>query len=77
MRFVVRLNPRSHIGTHEFKSLETSPVSSRVVQIILNLFFIINSCTSADYMIEPFVSTSLVHSYVRMFRGNNILLFPK
>ena len=52
-------------------------MSSRVVQIILNLVFIINSGTSADYMIEPFVSTSLVHSYVRMFRGNNMFIVPK
>ena len=39
IRFVLKLEPRSHIGSDEFKSLGWLPVSKRVDQIILNHIF--------------------------------------
>ena len=50
------MDPKSHIGSNEFKSLGWLPVSRRVDQIVLNHFFFqIKPGKSADYMIEHFV----------------------
>ena len=50
IRFVLKLDPRSHIESDEFKSLGWLPASKRVDQIILNHIFRIKSGTSPDYM---------------------------
>ena len=36
IRFVLKMDPRSHVGANEFKSFGWLPVSHRVDQIILN-----------------------------------------
>ena len=53
--FVLKLDPRTHIGSDEFKTLGWLTVSKRVDQIILNHIFRIKSRTSPDYMKEHFI----------------------
>ena len=77
IRFVLKLDPRSHIGSDEFKSLGWLPVSKRVDQIILNHIFRIKSGTSPDYMGEHFIPASSVHNYSTRFRENGNFLYPK
>ena len=73
----MKIDPRSHIGSNEFKSLGWLPVSRRVDQIVLNHVFKIKSGTSADYMIEHFVQVTSVHSYGTKFRENGCFSIPK
>ena len=77
IRFVLKLDPRSHIGSDEFKSLGWLPVSKRVDQIILNRIFRIKSGTSPDYMGEHSIPASSVHNYRTRFRENGNFLYPK
>ena len=46
VRFVLKPNPKSHVGSEEFKSLRLLPVTKRVDQVILNHIFRIRSGTS-------------------------------
>ena len=71
VRFVLKLDPRSHIGLHvdKFKSLGWLPVSKRVDQIILNHIFKIKSGTSPDYMGEHFIRLqciTIAQDFVKM-----------
>ena len=75
IRFVLKLDPRSDIGSNEFKSLGWLPVSRRVDLIVLNHVF--KSGKSADYMIEHFVPVTSVHSYGTRFRENGCFSIPK
>ncbi|MCU7801520.1 MAG: reverse transcriptase family protein [gamma proteobacterium symbiont of Lucinoma myriamae] len=77
IRFVLKMDPRSHIGSHEFISLGWLPVARRVDQIILNHVFKIKSGTTPDYMTEHFVPASSVHSYGTRFRENGCFSIPK
>ena len=77
IRFVLNLDPRSHLGPDVFRSLGWLPVSKRVDQMILNHVFKINSRTSPDYMTEHFVPRSAVHSYGTRFRENGCFSLPK
>ena len=77
IRFVSKLDPRSHIGSNEFKSVDWLPVSRRIDQIFLNHVFKIKSGKSADNMIEHFVLVTSVHSYGTRFRENRCLSIPK
>ena len=70
IRFVLKMDPRSHIGSYEFKSLCWLPVSRRVGQIVLNHVFKIKSEKSAEFMIEHCVPITSVHSYGTKFREN-------
>ena len=67
IRFVLKLDPRSHIGSDEFKSLGRLPVSKRVDQIILNHSIRIKSGTSPDYMGEHYIPATSVHKYSTRF----------
>ena len=77
VRFVLKLDPRSHVGNEEFKSLGWLPVHRRVDQIILNHVFKINTGKSADYMHEHFIPASSIHSYGTRFRENGCFVIPK
>ena len=77
VRFVLKLDPKSHIGSEEFKSLGWLPVSKRVDQVILNHIFRIRSGTSPEYMGERFTLASSIHNYSTRFRENGCYLFPK
>ena len=72
-RFVLNLDPRSHLGPGDFRSLVWLTVSKEVDQIVLNHVFKINSRASPDYMTEHFLHTSAVHSYGTRFREGMFL----
>ena len=77
VRFVLKLDPKSHVGSEEFKSLGWLPVSKRVDQVILNHIFRIRSGTSPEYMGERFTLASSIHNYSTRFRENGCYLLPK
>lgn len=77
IRFVLKMDPRSHVGANEFKSLGWLPVSRRVEQIVLNHVFKIKSGKSADYMTENFIQATSVHSYGTRFRESGCFSIPK
>ena len=74
IRFVLKLDPRTHIGSDEFKSLGWLPVSKRVDQTILNHIFGIKSGT---HIKEHFIPVTSVHSYSTRFRENGCFCLPK
>ena len=76
-RFVLKLDPRSHIGSDAFKSLEWLPVSKWVDQIILNHIFRIKSRASPNYMRDHFIPASSVHCYNTRFRESGCFVFLK
>ena len=76
-RFVLNLDPRSHLGPGVFRSLGWLLVSKRVDQIVLNHVFKINSRTSPDNMTEHVVPRSAVHSYGTRIRENRCFSLPK
>ena len=77
IRFVLKIDPRSHVGANEFKSIGWLPVSCRVDQIILNHVFKIKSGQSAQYMAEHFIQASSLHSYGTRFRERGNFSIPK
>ena len=77
IRFVLNLDPRSHLDPDVFRSLGWLPISKTVDQMILNHVFMINSRTSPDHMTEHSVPRSAVHSYGTRFRENGCFSLPK
>ena len=77
IRFVLKMDPRSHVGANEFKSIGWLPVSRRVDQIILNHVFKIKSGQSAQYMAESFIEASSLHSYGTRFSESGNFSIPK
>ena len=77
IRFVLKMDPRSHVGANEFKSIGWLPVSRRVDQIILNDVFKIKSGQSAQYIAENFIKASSLHSYGTRFRESGNFSIPK
>ena len=77
IRFVLKMDPRSHVGANEFKSIGWLPVSRRVDQIILNHVFKIKCGQLAQYMAENFIQASSLHSYGTRFRENGNFSIPK
>ena len=77
IRFVLKMDPMSHVGANEFKSIGWLPVSRRVDQIILNHVFKIKSGQSAQYMAENFIQASSLHSYGTRFRESGNFSIPK
>ena len=77
IRFILKLDPRSHLGLDEFNSLGWWPVSKRVDQIILNHIFKTKSGTSPDYMKEHFFTAASVHSYSTRLSEHCCFSVPK
>ena len=68
IRFVLNLDPRSHIGNETFRELNWLPVSDRVDQVALCHVFKIHNNTAPTYMSEHFSPVSNAHSYTTRFR---------
>ena len=68
IRFVLDLDPMSHIGRDQFVKLNWLPVSSRVDQITLSHVFRIHCDKAPGYMKENFIPASDVHNYNTRFR---------
>ena len=62
IRFVLKMDPRSHLGANKFKSIGWLPVSRMVEQIILYHVFKIKSRQWAKYMADTFIQASSAHS---------------
>ena len=77
IRFVLKMDPRSHVAASEFKSIGWLPVSRRVDQIVLNHVFKIKSRQSAHYMAENFIQASSLHSYGTRLRESGNFSIPK
>ena len=77
IRFVLKMDPRSHVDANEFKSIGWLPASRRVDQIILNHVFKIKSGQSAQYMAENFIQASSLHSYGTRFSKSGNFSIPK
>ena len=58
IRFVLKMDPRSHVGANDFKSIGWLPASHRVDQIILNHVVKIKSGQSAHYIAENIIQAS-------------------
>ena len=77
IRFILQMDPRSHVGADAFRSLGWLPVSKRVEQIILNHVFKVKSGLSPEYMSEQFTPVSSVHTYSTRFRETGSFSIPK
>ena len=77
IRFFLKMDPGSHVGANEFKSIGWLPVSRRVDQIILNHVFKIKFGQLAQYMAEHFIQASSLHSYGTRFRESRNFSIPK
>ena len=77
IRFVLKMDPGSHVGANEFTSIGWLPVSRRVDQIILNHVLKIKFGQLALYMAEHFIQASSLHSYGTRFRESGNFSIPK
>ena len=68
VRFVLNLNPRSHVGRDEFSTVKWLPVQDRVHQIILCHVYKIHTKKAPSYMHENFNLVSNVHGRNTRFR---------
>ena len=77
IRFIFRLDPRSHINKEYFLQLGWLPVEKRVEQIILNHVFKIHSSSAPFYLNENFMLASTVHSHNTRFSKGSCFSIPK
>ena len=77
IRFVLKLDPRLHVGLDEFKTLRWLPVSKRVHRIILNDVFEVKSGTPPEYMEKCSIPSISVHNYSTRFWYNRSFSLPK
>jgi len=68
IRFVLNLEPRSHIGNEDFIKLNWLPVSDRVDQVTFCHVFKMHNNLAPKYMSEHFSPASNAHSYITRFR---------
>jgi len=67
IRFVLNLEPRSHIGYEDFIKLNLLPVSDRVNQVTLCHVFKMHNNLAPKYMSEQFSLASNAHAYTTRF----------
>lgn len=77
IRFILGLDPRSHIGPAQFRELNWLPVSKRVDQIILCHVFKVKKGLAPDYMLEGFISQDSIHSYKTRLSKKGAFAIPK
>ena len=63
VRFVLNLEPRSHIESEHFKLLNWLPVQNRVEQILLCHMFKINNNVAPDYLKQNFIPQTAQHNH--------------
>ena len=74
IRFVLNLEPRSHIGNDDFIKLYWLPVSYRVDQVTLCHVFKMHNNLAPKYMSEHFSPASNAHSYITRFRVSEVFM---
>lgn len=77
IRFILQMDPRTHIGSDTYRSLRWLPVIKGVDKIILDHVFKVRSVLSPEYMLEQFIPASSVHSHDTRFRENGCFVIPK
>ena len=63
IRLVLNLEPRSHIGSDHFRSLNWLPFNKHVDQIILCNVFKVKNGLYPDYLKETFIPQDMVHQH--------------
>ena len=76
IRFILKLQPRSHIGREEFEKLGMLKVEDRIKQLKLNHVFKIYHDEAPEYLISHFRKFSNVHRYSTRGSSTNFIL-PK
>ena len=76
IRFILRLEPRSHIGSDEFEKLGMLKVEDRIKQLKLNHVFKIYHDEAPEYLISNFRKFSNIHRYSTRGSATNFIL-PK
>ena len=76
-KIAIKMDPGSHVGANELKSIGWLPVLRRVDKIILNHVFKFKSGQSAHYITEYFIQASYLHSYCTRFRESGNFSIPK
>ena len=76
IRFILKLEPRSHIGDVEFKKLGMLKVEDRVKQLKLNHVFKIYNEIAPEYLNSQFTKLSNTHRYNTRGSATNFLV-PK
>ena len=77
IRFLLDMEPKSHIDNQHFVSLGWLPVSRRVEQITLCHVFKIKHGQSPDYMSQNFISQDSVHTYRTRSSEHGAFVPPK
>ncbi len=76
IRFILNLEPRSHVGHDQFEKLGMLNVKDRVKQLKLNHVFKIYHCTAPKYLCSHFRKLSNTHRYNTRGSSTNFLV-PK
>ena len=76
IRFILKLEPRSHIGVEQFKKLGMLKVEDRVKQLKLNHVFNIYNDIAPEYLNSHFVKFCQTHNYYTRGSATNFLV-PK
>ena len=76
IRFILKLEPRSHIGREEFEKLAMLKVEDRIKQLKLNHVYKIYHDEAPEYLISHFRKFSNIHRYSTRGSSTNLIL-PK
>ena len=76
IRFILKLEPRSHIGREKFEKLGMLKVEDRIKQLKLNHVFKIYHDEAPEYLISHFRKFSNIHRYSTRGSSTNFIL-PK
>jgi hypothetical protein len=77
IRFVLNLDPRTHLDVTHFNRLNWLPVQKRVDSITLSHVFKIKHNIAPEYLNEHFIPADSVHSYSTRFRETGCYSIPK
>ena len=76
IRFILKFQPRSHIGREKFEKLGMLKVEDRIKQLKLNHVFKIYHDEAPEYLISHFRKFSNIHRYSTRGSSTNFIL-PK
>ena len=74
IRFILKLEPRSHIGREEFEKLGMLKVEDRIKQLKLKHVFKIYHDEVPEYLISHFIKFSNIHRYSTRGSSTNFIL---
>jgi hypothetical protein len=77
IRFVLNLDPRTHLDVTHFNRLNWLPVQKRVESITLSNVYKVKHNIAPEYLKEHFIPADSVHSYNTRFSENGCFSIPK